>query len=207
LRTMSIPTTIAAVAAMLLLATCAPETQYFAPQLPWVPPDADPAAINSVGYAVRPALPGRPSYLETIKYIDDGLRYIDPYAQFFVSVDGQLCFRGLVNRELTLFENYQNYWCMQPTAVNNVDALENDISYVNSVRLWCVLEAPQCARRFGWPNFLDESGWIGNSITVQTRPFREQRNAIEYLIYLMGGPAQGGAPLRLLPPNLTRTAG
>jgi hypothetical protein len=98
-----------------------------------------------------------------------------------------MCFRGLVNRQQAFFENYQNYWCMYPTAVNNVEALENDVSYVNTVRLWCVLGAPQCARRIGIPNFLDDSSWLGNSITAQTRPFREQRNAIQYLIYLMGG--------------------
>ena len=66
---------------------------------------------------------------------------------------------------------------------------------MNTVRLWCVLQAPQCARRVGVPNFLDDSDWIGNSITAQTRPFREQRNAIEYLIYLMGGKVTGPAPL------------
>jgi hypothetical protein len=40
------------------------------------------------------------------------------------------------------------------------------------------------------PNFLDESPWIGNSITAQTRPSRDQRAAIEHLIYLMGGNVQ-----------------
>ena len=85
---------------------------------------------------------------------------------------------------------------MYPTAVSNVEALENDISYVNTVRLWCVLEAPQCARRIGFVNFLDNGDWIGNSIAAQTRPSKEQRNAIEYLIYLMGGNAVGAQPLR-----------
>jgi hypothetical protein len=85
---------------------------------------------------------------------------------------------------------------MYPTAVNDVEALEDNISYVNTVRLWCVLQAPQCARRIGFPNYLDESGWIDNSITAQTRLFKEQRNAIAYLIYLMGGNAAGAQPLR-----------
>ena len=85
---------------------------------------------------------------------------------------------------------------MYPTAVNNVEALEDDINYVNTVRLWCVLAAPQCARRTGFPNFLDETPWIGNSIATQTRPSRDQRNAIEYLIYLMGGNATGAVPTR-----------
>ena len=85
---------------------------------------------------------------------------------------------------------------MYPTEVNNVEALENDISSINTVRLWCVLQAPQCARRIGFANFLDDSEWIGNSIAAQIRPFREQRNAIVYLVYLMGGNAAGAQPLR-----------
>jgi len=179
------------IAAMTVVTACSPvPPQYFATQLASLPTGSEPAAINSLAFAIRPALSGRPGYLETIKYIDDGVKYTDPYGEFFVSYDGQLCFRGLVNRQQVMFENYQNYWCMFPTAVNNVDAIESDVSYVNSVRLWCVLAAPQCARRLGYPEFLDESSWIGNSITVQIVPFREQRRAIEYLIYLMGGNAR-----------------
>jgi hypothetical protein len=79
-----------------------------------------------------------------------------------------------------------------------VDALENDISYVNTVRLWCALTAPQCARRIGFANLLDDTNWIDNSIAAQSRPSREQRDAIEYLIYLMGGNAAGAQPLRLV---------
>ena len=182
-------------AAMLLAACSQTPPMYFGPQLASLRGDVDPQAINSPAFAVRPPPPGQPSYLDTIRYIDDGVKYIDPFAEFFVSFDGQLCFRGLVNRQQAYFENYQNYWCVYPTAVNNVEGLENNVSYVNNVRLWCVLEAPQCARRIGIPNFLDDSVWIGNSITAQTRPFREQRNAIQYLIYLMGGNVREPEPL------------
>ena len=204
---------IGALAAVMLLAACAQTPpQYFGPQMASasgeVEPQAkvNPQAINSPAYAIRPPPPGQPGYLDTIRYIDSGVKYIDPYAEFFISYDGQMCFRGLVNRQQAYFENYQSYWCMYPTAVNNVEALENDISYVNTVRLWCVLQAPQCARRIGFANFLDNSfldnsDWIGNSIAAQTRPSREQRNAIEYLIYLMGGNAVGAPPLRLSHPT------
>ena len=192
---MSVKSVIGALGAMLLAACSQTPPWYFGPQLASLRGDADPGAINSPAFAVRPPPPGQPSYLDTIRYIDDGVKYIDPFAEFFVSFDGQLCFRGLVNREQSFFENYQNYWCMYPTAVNNVEALENNVSYVNNVRLWCVLEAPQCARRIGIPNYLDDSGSIGNSITAQTRPFREQRNAIQYLIYLMGGNIREPQPL------------
>ena len=179
--------TLAACVAMALLAACSSEPLYFAPQLASARDEGAPGVIDSQAFAVRLPPPGQPSYLETIKYIDSGVKYIDPSAEFFVSFDGQMCFRGLVNRQLTLFENYQSYWCIPPAAVSNVEALDDNISYVNSVRLWCALEAPQCAHRFGYPNYLDESGWIGNSITAQTVPFKAQRNAIEYLVYLMGG--------------------
>jgi hypothetical protein len=199
---MIVKSMIGTLAAAMLLTACSPvPPRYFGPQLASAQGEVEPQAINSPAYAIRPPLPGRPGYLDTIRYIDDGVKYIDPYAEFFVSYDGQMCFRGLINRQLSYFENYQNYWCMYPTAVNNVEALENDISYVNTVRLWCVLAAPQCARRTGFPDFLDESGWIDNSITAQTRPFREQRDAIEYLIYLMGGNAAGAQPLRLRHPT------
>src|SRR5262249_44404767 len=114
------------IAAAMLVAGCSPRPpQYFGPQLAWFPSGEDFAAINSVAFATRPPLPGRPGYLDTIRFIDNGVKYIDQYAEFFVSFDGQICFRGLVNRQQAMFENYQNYWCMSPTAVNNVEALEN----------------------------------------------------------------------------------
>ena len=193
---------IGSIAGAVLLTACSQTPPlYFGPQLASIRGEVEPQVINSPAFAIRSPPPGRPGYLETIKYIDNGVKYIDPFAEFFVSFDGQMCFRGLVNHQQAFFENYQNYWCMPPTAVNNVEALENGISYVNTVRLWCVLEAPQCARRTGIPNFLedgilDNTGWLGNSISAQTRPFREQRNAIEYLVYLMGGNATGNSSVR-----------
>ena len=194
---MSAKSAIRVVATAMLLGACSPTPpQYFGPQLASIFSEVDPAAINSVAFAKRAPPPGQPGYLETIRYIDNGVKYIDPYAEFFISFDGQMCFRGLVNNRNTQFEHYQNYWCMYPTAVHNVDAIENNVSYVNVVRLWCVLEAPQCARRFGFPNFLDESTGIANSISAQIVPFREQRRAIEYLIYLMGGSVRVSEPPR-----------
>lgn len=174
--------------AAVLAAACSPvPPQYFGPPQESIFSGIDPAAINSDAFAKRPPLAGQLGYRETIRYIDDGVKYIDPFAEFFVSFDGQMCFRGLVNRQLNLFENYQNYWCMPPTQVNNVEELQNNVTNVNQVRLWCALAAPQCARRFGIPNFLDESRWIGNSIAAHTRPSTEQRAVIEHLVYLMGG--------------------
>jgi len=183
------------VAAAILAAACSPVPPlYFgAPQEPilGIPPEklftSNAASINSDAFAKRQPLPGQLGYLETIRFINDGMKYIDPFAEFFISPEGQMCFRGLVNRQLPYFENYQNYWCIYPASVNNVEELENNVTTVNSVRLWCILEAPQCARRIGFWNYLDESQSFGNSILAETRPSREQRAAIEHLIYLMGG--------------------
>ena len=185
---MSLKSVIGAIAGTILLVGCYAEPPlYFAPQLVSVRNEAEPGEINSIAFALRSPPSGQPGYLETIRYIDNGVKYIDPSAEFFVSFDGQMCFRGLVNRQEAYFENYQNYWCMRPTHVNNVEALEDNISYINSVRLWCAVDAPQCVHRFGYPNFLDESGWVKNSMTARTMPSRQQRNAIEHLVYLMGG--------------------
>ena len=183
--------------AAVLMAACSPEPSlYFGPQYALFSLADNVEAINSTAYSVRPPLPGRPGYLDTIRYIDNGVRYIDPYAEFFISFDGQMCFRGLVNRQQATFEHYQNYWCMYPTNVSNVDALENNVSYVNQVRLWCRHVAPQCARKYGFPNLLDVSSALGNSISAQTVAFRQQRDAIEYLIYLMGGSVEPSTTLQ-----------
>jgi len=75
---------------------------------------------------------------------------------------------------------------MSPFAVGRVEAIENNISYINQVRLWCRLAVPQCAHQIGYPNMLENTR-IANSITTETVPFIRQRDAIEYLVYLMGG--------------------
>jgi hypothetical protein len=195
---MTLKSAIGVVAGMLLLTACSQTSPlYFGPQLASLHGEMGPQAINSPAFAVRASAPGQPGYLDTIRYIDDGMKYIDPFAEFFISYVGQMCFRGWVNRQQAVFENYQNYWCIYPTQVSNVEALWDNISYVNSVLLWCAVEAPQCARRIGFPNgFLDDNGWWGNSISAQMRPFREQRDAITYLIYLMGGNVREPQPTR-----------
>jgi hypothetical protein len=80
----------------------------------------------------------------------------------------------------------QHYWCMSPFDVSAVDAIENDTSYVNRVRLWCRHSSPQCARKIAYPDQFDDMT-VANSITAETIPFRRERDAIEYLVYLMGG--------------------
>lgn len=162
---------LAIIGIMTALAACAP---------PLSPP------INSVAFARRLPLPGQPGYLETIKYIDDGLKYIAPNARFLISATGEMCFQGSLILGVTPELLPQYYWCMSPLAVSSVDALENNISYVNKVRLWCRHSYPQCAHKIAYPNQFDNAT-VANSITAETIPFRRQRAAIEYLVYLMGG--------------------
>jgi hypothetical protein len=180
---MKIKSAIQAAAVALLAAACA------------TAPTA-PLEINSLAFEKRVPLPGQPGYLETIKYIDDGMKSIDPSSEFFVSYDGDMCFRGLVNRQLATFETYTNYWCMNPQVVNNVDLLRDNITNINAVRLWCVHAAPQCARRLGYPNYLDTSPGIANSIWVEITPYQPERAALEHLVYLMGGSVRQAGALR-----------
>lgn len=149
-----------------------------------VPPPTPP--INSLAFQKRQPPPGQMGYLETIKYIGDGLHYILPNSDFYVSVAGDMCFRGAITPEVTPVYIPLNFWCISPFAVGRVEALENDISYINQVRLWCRLAEPQCAFKIGHPNMLDKQ-WVANSITTETVPFIRQREAIEHLVYLMGG--------------------
>jgi hypothetical protein len=153
------------------------------------------APINSLAFEKRPPLPGQPGYLQTIDYIDHGSNYISPGARFFVSSSGDMCFWGAIVPGVQPEYIPPNYWCMSPFAVGRVDALENDVSYINQVRLWCGLAAPQCAHKVGYPNVPDNL-WIANSITAETVPFLRQREAIEYLVYLMGGDVQRDQALR-----------
>jgi hypothetical protein len=161
-----------------------------------VPPPAPP--LNSLAFARRPAPPGQPGYLATIRYVDDGMRYAVPNAGFFVSAAGEMCFLGSIIPGVTLELSPQNYWCMSPFDVSNVEALENDNSYVNQVRLWCRQSSPQCAHKIAYPNQFDDSR-VADSIAAAAFPFKRERAAIEYLVYLMGGSVE---PDTTLPPGM-----
>jgi hypothetical protein len=148
-----------------------------------------PPPIDSLAFQKRPPLPGQPGYLQTIHYINDGVRYVSPAAGFLVSATGDLCFQGVLVPGVTPEYIPPYYWCISPLAVSRVDAVENDISYINQVRLWCRLAAPQCAYKVEYPNMFDDMP-VANSIITETVPFFRQRDAIEYLVYLMGGNLQ-----------------
>ncbi len=142
--------------------------------------------VNSLAFEKRPPLPGQPSYLETITFINDGMHYISPAAGFFVSNLGAMCFQGAILPGPWPVYIPPNYWCINPLAVSRVEAIDNNISYINQVKLWCRLAAPQCAEKAAYPNWPDRP-LVSNSITVETVPFLRQRDAIEYLVYMMGG--------------------
>jgi hypothetical protein len=143
--------------------------------------------VDSPAFVKRAPLPGQPGYLETIAYIADGLRYLSPGSSFFVASDGEMCFQGLPDANMNPYAFPQDYWCISPMAVASVVAVKNDVTYVDGVRLWCRHSAPQCAHKFGTNIFMLDQSWIANSITAETIPFREERAAIEHLIYMMGG--------------------
>jgi hypothetical protein len=163
--------------------------------------------VNSPAFVRRAPLPGQPGYLETIRYIYSGMRYVTSDAAFFISSGGEMCFQGLPDPTMNPYAVRKNYWCISPLAVGAVDRIRNGVTNVNGVRLWCRITAPQCVHKFGWPNPMDEL-WEANSVLAETTPSRGQKAAFEHLIYLMGGnlgqaavPAWGGTPALLDPPG------
>lgn len=149
-----------------------------------------PPPVNSPAFAVRAPPPGRPGYLATIGYIDNGLKYVDPQTAFFVSGYGRMCFVGVLNVRRTTFETRQFPWCVAPSALADVEVVENDITYVPQLRLWCRHAAPQCFQEAG--RFYRRS----DSISVEIIPAQGERNALAHLIYLMGGWVPADRPWR-----------
>lgn len=169
---------ILAIAMLLLAGTLAPPA---GAQRAWFGFRRPPPPVNSPAFALRPPPPGRPGYRETIGYIDDGLKYIDPTSGFFVSADGRMCFVGVLNAQQTVFEVRRFPWCVAPAALAAIEAAENDVTYVPQLRLWCRHAAPQCFQERG--RFYRTA----DSIAVEIIPSRREKEAVEYLVYLMGG--------------------
>src|SRR5262249_46582854 len=94
-----------------------------------------PAPLDSPAFARRAPLPGQMGYLETIKYIADGLRYVSAGTTFFISREGEMCFQGLPSAEMNPYFVPSTYWCINPLAVAAVDRVRNDITQINGVRL------------------------------------------------------------------------
>jgi len=172
---------------MLLVAAVAPS----AAQGQWLPAHAGDAVLyqpfNSVAFAVRRPPPGRLSYLQAIRFIDDGMKYFDRESGFFVSPFGEICFRVYPNTPRVIYDSHYSNWCMYPQHVGRVEAMPNKITNINEVRLWCARPFPQCARRIEDPQPFGSPAWVSNSVSAASLDYREQRAALQDLIYLMGG--------------------
>ena len=140
-------------------------------------------------FARRPPPPGEMTYAQTIKFIDDGMKYIDPLSGFFVSPAGEMCFRTLPKTVPTLYAWYYKSWCVYPQAIGQVAAQTDNVTNIHGVRLWCAHAAPQCVHRAGPIGVMDDSAWIGNSVSVESVAHQDERRAVQNLVYLMGGNA------------------
>src|SRR5437763_7834841 len=149
--------------------------------------------INILPFAKREPLLGHPSYLQTVKYIDDGMRYIDPRSQFFISPAGEMCFRTRPDYPKVMYESFYTTWCIHPQFVDRVEAITN--ATFDEVRLWCTHAYPQCVHSVG------EFGRNANSIIAPTIDYRQERAALENLIYLMGGNARPYGDAEPSPPR------
>jgi hypothetical protein len=147
-----------------------------------------PAPINALTFPPRDVLPAPLNYLQTAKYIDDGMVYADPLSRFFISPVGEMCFRIRPDYPTIIYNNFYRDWCIYPQFVDRVEAVTNPT--INEVRLWCMRAYPQCAHSGG------EIGQIANSISVPTVDYRQERAAVENLIRMMGGSARSSQPLR-----------
>ena len=174
--------------AAVLLMLCAPMALHGETLPAWYAPALQPEPINSPAFARRSPLPGQLGYLQTIKYIDDGMRYVDPLGRFFISPAGEMCFRIIPNYPTIIYDSFYRDWCIFPQLVDRVDAATNPT--FNEVRLWCMRAYPQCAHSLG------ETGRIANSISAATIDYRQERAALENLIYMMGGNARPSQALR-----------
>ena len=151
-------------------------------------PPEPPQYFNNPTFAQRAPPAGRPTYLETIKYIDDGLRYVDPTAAFFVSPDGRMCFRVVLIPLRTDLDNYNLYksaWCLPPTAVSRVYSIGTD-----QLGLACKHAEPQCIREIG---YLYRAT---NAANMRIVPSDQEKAAVEHLIYLMGGNLGDSQPFK-----------
>ena len=141
---------------------------------------AEPQYINSPAFVQRVPPANLPSYVETIKYIDDGLRYVDPTAGFFISSDGRMCFRGAApTLEANFFSSYslsKSNWCLLPAAVSRVHSIE-----IGHLSLSCKHADPQCIGEIG--NLYRTA----NTVHIYIVPSDREKSAVEHLIYLMGG--------------------
>jgi hypothetical protein len=144
-----------------------------------------PPSINSPAFAKRGPLPGQPGYLSTIKYVDDGVRYVDPLSQFFVSPAGEMCFRTGLSAPTVYYQAFYRNWCIHPQFVDRVSVITQ--TELRAVELWCLRAYPQCAHAL-------ETGEIANRVFATTVDYQQERAALQHLIYMMGGNVRFSQP-------------
>jgi len=151
-----------------------------------LPSCVEPQYVNNPVFAQRASTAGGPSYPETIKYIDDGLKYIDATSGFFVAPDGRMCFRGVVSGQQNHWDSfYKGVWCLAPTVVSRVEPVAS-----SEVRVSCKHAAPQCIREIGYQYRAT------NTAQMWIAPAKEEKTAIEHLVYLMGGTLGDAEPFK-----------
>jgi hypothetical protein len=150
-----------------------------------------PQYVDIAVYARRAPAPGQPSLAESVKYIDDGLRYVDPATGFFIAPDGRMCFRGAFTLSQTIFDwLYKTDWCLSPTAVNQVELVPDIVTGKYQLQLSCKHAAGQCIAETG--SLLRQA----NLLMLPIVPPRQEKAAIEHLVWLMGGSVSDGRPFQ-----------
>ena len=152
---------------------------------------ASPQYVDIAVFTRRPPPPGQPGYLETIRYIDDGMRYVDPGNAFFIAPDGRMCFRGGYTLSHTIFDVlYKTDWCLYPAAVREVELMPDIVTGTYRLQLSCKHAAGQCVA---------EAGSLYRQAAVVTLPIvppRQEKTAVEHLVWLMGGALGEPQPFR-----------
>ena len=150
-----------------------------------------PQNIDITMFARRAPSPAQPSFLQTITYIDDGLRYVDPSNAFFIAGDGRMCFRGAYTLSQTIFDSlYKTDWCLFPTAINQVELVPDIVTGKYQLQLSCKHAAGRC---------VEEVGSLRRQAALVTLPIippQQEKAAIEHLVYLMGGDLGDSHPFR-----------
>ena len=138
-------------------------------------------AINDPVFIRRAPAPGQPNFFQAIRYLDDELRYADPIGLFFVSPDGQMCFRGVLNVKESIFDSlHPKEWCVPPTAVDQVALAATSITG-QSIQVACKHATPRCVREMGYPYRQM------NAVLLPSVKPNSAIHMVEHLAYLMGG--------------------
>ena len=136
-------------------------------------PSQPPPPINSLAFAVRAPLPGRPGYLATIKFVDDGVRYIDPLSHFYISGAGEMCFHTPPSYPKVYTDAFYKDWCIHPYVVDRVSVIDFS-SGAHGVEMWCMRAYPACAHAL-------QTGEVANRVFAESIDYRQERAALRWV--------------------------